>query len=99
MKRFTALTMAALMVFAAFSAVAAAETVEVRGAVSSGNYTWTANTFAGFWYDLDAGQSSETLKIFNQTDLTIIEERDVVYTATAVTAQTPEYAFTVSSTS
>ncbi|MCD4702826.1 MAG: S-layer protein, partial [Methanosarcinaceae archaeon] len=99
MKRFTALTMAALMVFAAFSAVAAADTVEVRGAVVDGNTTWTAANFAGFWYDLDEDLSSETLQLLNHTDLTIEEEAGLVYTAVPRASQTPEYAFTVSSTS
>ena len=98
MKRFTALTMAALMVFAAFTAVAAADTVEVRGEVVSGNNIWDASTFAGFWYDLDADDSSETLMI-NQVSGVIAEGAGMVYTATAVAGQEPEYAFTVSSTS
>jgi S-layer protein (TIGR01567 family) len=38
-------------------------TYEVRGTVAVDNTesTWTANDFAGFWYDLDDDQSTETL--------------------------------------
>ena len=41
-------------------------TYEVRGSVATGTAFWDAQNFAGFWYDLDYGKSSETMTI-NQT--------------------------------
>ncbi|WP_318531600.1 S-layer protein domain-containing protein, partial [Methanohalophilus profundi] len=57
------------------------------------NFTWDAQNFAGFWYDIDEDDSSETL-IINQSTGVIAEEEDLVYEAAAVTGQEPEFAFT-----
>ena len=40
-----------------------AGTYEIRGTVASGSASWTTDNFAGFWYDLDANEGSETLDI------------------------------------
>ena len=39
---------------------------EIRGSVADGSYTWTAENFAGFYYDIDDDLGTETLT----TDLT-----------------------------
>ncbi|WMW26174.1 S-layer protein domain-containing protein [Methanolobus sediminis] len=57
-------------------------TYEVRGSVAYGNAseTWTAAEFAGFWYDLDANKSSETLTI--DPNNWNIAEKDLWYNST-----------------
>ncbi|SDW18951.1 S-layer protein domain-containing protein, partial [Methanohalophilus halophilus] len=102
MKRLIATLMAALMVLTVFAGVASAagHTVEVRGTVTDfpgGTYTWDAQNFPGFWYDLDENESSETLEV-TVTGSEILEG-DLVYTATAVDDQTTEFGFTESTTS
>lgn len=73
---------------------------ERRGAVSSGSNniaTWDALNFAGFWYDLNNGTYSESLKVTNLTGRTIPEvnlnyttTRIVVpYTVTQMTSKIP----------
>ncbi|MEA1984894.1 MAG: S-layer protein domain-containing protein, partial [Euryarchaeota archaeon] len=100
MKRFTALTMAALMVFAVFAGVASAgDTVEIRSSVTdSAAKTWDANGFAGFWLDLDTGEFSENLTLTVTGGDTILEDTGVVYEAVPVEDQDPEYEFTVDAT-
>ena len=74
MKRFTAVTLAALMVLAVFASLASAasvgDTVEIRSNVytdypltHSQNITINSSSFAGFYYDLDDDISSETMTI------------------------------------
>jgi len=57
--------------------------VEIRGSVVDGNGTYEYNytSFAGFWYDLDKDQWSETMDI-NVSGSRTIKEGDLVYTCT-----------------
>jgi S-layer protein (TIGR01567 family) len=74
MKSFIAIAMAALMVLSFVSVASAADTVEIRSIVFEGdNLTDLTTTgfvqtnftdFAAFYYDLDAGVGSETIRIF-----------------------------------
>jgi len=72
MNRFTTIALVAILAIAALIVPAAAqvESIEVRGEVYTNDslasdVEITANEFAGFWYDLDEGLSSETLTIFS----------------------------------
>jgi S-layer protein (TIGR01567 family) len=59
MNKINLITIIALL--AAAMAAGAADTVDVRGQVATGNFTWTSQNFAGFYYDLESGQGAETL--------------------------------------
>ncbi len=74
MKRFAAVSLAALMVLAVFASCAsAADSVEIRGPVYNGtnldeilggdDLVMNANNFAAFYFDLDDGVFTETLTI------------------------------------
>jgi len=60
-----------LIAFLMLSSIASA--VEIRGTVveDAVPHNWTAQEFAGFYYDLDKGQSFETLNILGISDRTI----------------------------
>ncbi|WP_340820239.1 S-layer protein domain-containing protein [Methanolobus sp. WCC4] len=95
MKRFTTIALVALLALAALVVPAtAAESIEVRSQVyngsefseiiAGGDVVINATNFAGFWYDLDDGLSSETLTIVNNSALvdgTTIQEDGLVYNA------------------
>jgi len=76
-----------LMMLAMVGAASAAEVteLEIRGEVESGTViepVWNSLNFAAFWYDLDEGTFTETLKI-NATldkDNRMIDEKDLIYT-------------------
>ena len=59
---------------------------EVRGTVyvtGSGTTTWTAQNFAGFYYDIDSNtQTSETLSINDNVEDRIIADGKLTYTTT-----------------
>jgi S-layer protein (TIGR01567 family) len=93
MKRFTTIALVALLAIAALIVPAAAQmdAIEVRSEVytneslDADNVTINATNFAGFWYDLDEGLSSETLTILNSfVDGRAIDEGGVVYNSTIV---------------
>ncbi|WP_406670503.1 S-layer protein domain-containing protein [Methanolobus sp. ZRKC4] len=66
-------------------------TYEVRGSVAVATDSWTANDFAGFWYDLDDDESSETLSI--TVDGETVDEEDLWYNTTIVqTSYTADFA-------
>jgi S-layer protein (TIGR01567 family) len=75
-----------LMTFLIISSIASA--VEIRGTVvttdgatlieGGSTYTWTAQKFAGFYYDLDKGESFESLTI-KDIDGRTIPENNLVY--------------------
>ncbi|WP_407283309.1 S-layer protein domain-containing protein [Methanolobus sp. WCC1] len=60
-----------------------AGTYEIRGSIATGDATWTTNEFAGFWYDLDDNEGSETLTISGMSSKTI-EEEELWYNTTIV---------------
>ena len=84
----------ALMVLAMVGAASAAtvDTVEIRGEVQeystitpqTADRVWNATNFAAFWYDLDAGTSTETLKIVTAAALDnisrTIDSNELIYT-------------------
>jgi S-layer protein (TIGR01567 family) len=90
MKRFTVIALIALLaIAAAVMPASAADSVEVRGPVyndstlgditsAAGDYIeMNATNFAGFYYDIDANVSTETLRILNASvtgDKTIDED-------------------------
>ncbi len=68
-------------------------TYEIRGNVKEGDGSaeWTANEFAGFWYDIDDNESSETLTI--DVDGESVDEEDLWYNTTIVqTGYTADFA-------
>ena len=67
---------------------AASAQVEIRGSVATGNYTWTADNFAGFYYDIDDNMKTESLSTTVTEGKTLSSNvvdgaRGVVYTTTA----------------
>lgn len=57
--------------------------VEIRASVADGNETYDYRSFAGFWFDLNKNQSSETMDItVSGTDNRTIKEGDLVYNCT-----------------
>jgi S-layer protein (TIGR01567 family) len=94
MKRFAAVTLAALMLLTVFaSAASAADAVEIRGPVFNGSniqsivgdgITIDAAQFAAFYYDINDNVTTETLSINNVAgnNGNIIGEGGLVYTTT-----------------
>ena len=83
MKRFAAVTLAALMLLTVFaSAASAADVIEIRGPVYNGSdiddiidtygdgttLTIDATKFAAFYYDIDDNVTTETLSIVDKSD-------------------------------
>jgi len=94
MKRFAAVTLAALMLLTVFaSAASAADTLEIRGPVFNGSniddivgdgITIDATQFAAFYYDIDDNVTTETLSIKNVAgnNGNVIGEGGIVYSTT-----------------
>ena len=94
MKRFAAVTLAALMVLTVFASAASAEdAVEIRGPVFNGSniedivgdgITIDATDFAAFYYDIDDNVTTESLSIEKVADNkgNVIGENGIVYTTT-----------------
>ena len=62
--------------------------VEIRSSVATGNYTWTADNFAGFYYDIDKNMKTESLTTTvsggNMLSGNVVDGvRGVVYNTTA----------------
>ncbi len=91
MKRFAAVTLAALMLLTVFaSAASAADSVEIRGPVFNGSniddivgdgITIDATQFAAFYYDIDDNVTTETLSLKNVAGNSgnVIGEGGIVY--------------------
>nr|Q46BP2.1 RecName: Full=Major S-layer protein; AltName: Full=Cell surface glycoprotein; Flags: Precursor [Methanosarcina barkeri str. Fusaro] len=91
MKRFAAVTLAALMLLTVFaSAASAADSVEIRGPVFNGSniveivgdgITIDATQFAAFYYDIDDNVTTETLSIKDVSGNSgnVIGEGGIVY--------------------
>jgi len=94
MKRFAAVTLAALMLLTVFaSAASAADSVEIRGPVFNGSniddivgdgVTIDATQFAAFYYDIDDNVTTETLSIkpVSGNSGNVIGEGGIVYSTT-----------------
>lgn len=70
-----------MLTSAAMGAVMA-QNIEIRGEIADGNTTYDYANFAGFWYDLDKNQSSETIDVTVTGATRTIAEGDLVYTCT-----------------
>ncbi|MBP8623580.1 MAG: S-layer protein, partial [Methanothrix sp.] len=58
-------------------------TYELRGAVADGDFTWNAQNFAGFYYDIDDDLGTETLTTTITEGNKLQEPNGVTYTTTA----------------
>jgi len=89
----TAITLTAMMVMLATAmVVGAVDTVEIRGQVATGDFTWDPNNFAGFFYDIKNDIGTETLatKLTEGNRLSGDSPYGVTYTTTA---QTKDFEF------
>ena len=84
MKKLAAITFTSMMLLLATAmVVGAVDTVEIRGKVATEGATWTADDFAGFYYDLDDNIKTEELTT-TVTDGKLAEPDGVTYTTTAM---------------
>ena len=91
MKKLAAITFTSMVLLLATAmAVGAADSVEIRGKVATGTDTWTADDFAGFYYDLDDDIKTEELTATVTEGNKLMEPDGVVYT-TKVMADDFEY--------
>jgi S-layer protein (TIGR01567 family) len=62
MKKMTAIMLTAMAtLLASVLVVGAVDLVEIRGQVATGDFTWTPQNFAGFYYDIDDDIGTESL--------------------------------------
>ena len=81
MKKLAAITFTSMVLLLATAmAVGAADSVEIRGKVATGTDTWTADDFAGFYYDLDDDIKTEELTATVTEGNKLMEPDGVVYT-------------------
>ncbi|MBN1236316.1 MAG: S-layer protein, partial [Methanotrichaceae archaeon] len=84
MKKLAAITFTSMMLLLATAmVVGAVDNVEIRGKVVTGDATWTADDFAGFYYDIDDDIKTEELTT-TVTDGKLLEPDGVVYTTKAM---------------
>ena len=84
MKKLAAITFTSVMLLLATAmVVGAVDMVEIRGHVATDSDTWTAEDFAGFFYDIDDNIATETMT-FTVTDRKLLEPDGVVYNTTAM---------------
>ncbi len=57
--------------------------IEIRGQVATGNFEWTADNFAGFYYDIDDDLGTETLTTTITEGNKLEEPNGITYTTTA----------------
>ncbi|HWQ18399.1 MAG TPA: S-layer protein domain-containing protein [Methanotrichaceae archaeon] len=89
----TAITLTAMMVLlATASIVGAVDTVQIRGQVATGDFTWNPQNFAGFYYDIknDLGTETLTTKLTDVNRLSGDSPYGVTY---QTTAQSKKFAF------
>ncbi len=93
MKKVTAITLTAfVLLLASAMAVSAVDKVEIRGPVATvenAAYTWDAQQFSGFYYDIDDNIGTETITL-TVADGALAEPNGVVY---ETTAQTTDFEF------
>lgn len=83
MKKLAAITFTSMMLLLATAmVVGAVDNVEIRGKVATDGATWTADDFAGFYYDIDDNIKTEELTTI-VTDGKLLEPDGVTYTTTA----------------
>ncbi|HRS84317.1 MAG TPA: S-layer protein domain-containing protein [Methanothrix sp.] len=84
MKKLAAITLTSMMLLLATAmVVGAVDSVEIRGQVATGNFEWTVNNFAGFYYDIDDNLGTETLTTTITEGNKLQEPNGVTYTTTA----------------
>ncbi|HON35791.1 MAG TPA: S-layer protein domain-containing protein [Methanothrix sp.] len=84
MKKLTAITFTSMVLLLATAmAVGAVDSVEIRGKVATEGATWTADDFAGFYYDLDDNIKTEELTTTLTDNNKLAEPNGVAYTTTA----------------
>ena len=80
MKKLAAITFTSMVLLMATAmVVAAVDSVEVRGKVATEGATWTADDFAGFYYDLDDNIKTEELTTTVTEGNKLAEPDGVVY--------------------
>jgi len=85
MKKLAAITFTSMvLLLAAAMAVGAADSVEVRSKVATEGATWTADDFAGFYYDIDDDIKTEELTTTISEGNKLLEPDGVTYTSTAM---------------
>ncbi|MFZ2376980.1 MAG: S-layer protein domain-containing protein, partial [Methanothrix sp.] len=72
-----------VLLLATAMAVGAVDSVEIRGKVATEGATWTADDFAGFYYDLDDNIKTEELTTTLTDNNKLAEPNGVAYTTTA----------------
>ncbi|HII06729.1 MAG TPA: PGF-CTERM sorting domain-containing protein [Methanotrichaceae archaeon] len=86
MKKVTAITLTAfVLLLASAMAVSAVDRVEIRGPVATvenANYTWDAQDFAGFYYDIDDDIGTESITLTITGDA-LDEPEGIKYETTA----------------
>jgi len=84
MKKLAAITLTSMMLLLATAmVVGAVDSVEIRGQVATGNFEWTADNFAGFYYDIDDDLGTETLTTTITEGNKLQEPNGITYTTTA----------------
>ncbi len=84
MKKLAAITFTSMVLLLATAmVVGAVDTVEIRGKVATEGATWTADDFAGFYYDIDDNIKTESLTTV-VTEGKLAEPDGVTYTTTAM---------------
>ena len=85
MKKLAAITFTSMVLLLATAmAVGAADPVEIRGHVATGTDTWTAEDFAGFYYDIDDNIKTEEMTMTVSEGRKLVEPDGVVYTTKAM---------------
>jgi len=85
MKKLAAITFTSMVLLLATAmVVGAVDTVEIRGKVATEGATWTADDFAGFYYDLDDNIKTEELTTTVTEGNKLAEPDGVTYTTTAM---------------
>ncbi|MDD1760620.1 MAG: PGF-CTERM sorting domain-containing protein [Methanothrix sp.] len=85
MKKLAAITFTSMMLLLATAmTVGAVDSVEIRGQVATDTATWTADNFAGFYYDLDDNIKTEELTATVSEGKKLLEPDGVTYKTTAM---------------
>ena len=85
MKKLAAITFTSMMLLLATAmVVGAVDSVDIRGHVATGTDTWTAEDFAGFYYDIDDNIKTEEMTMTVSEGRKLVEPDGVVYTTKAM---------------
>ena len=85
MKKLAAITFTSMVLLLATAmVVGAVDPVDIRGHVATGTDTWTAEDFAGFYYDIDDNIKTEEMTMTVSEGRKLVEPDGVVYTTKAM---------------